>query len=135
MTPTFFHDQPHGLAPVPCLHLQRLSRTVGTPDILTDHAIEFVNSAEEEPFLLALHFRAPHARWLPVADEDWAPFESLDPALPHPDYPNLDVERVKRMTREYLASVKSVDRNVGRLLAALDASGHAEDTTRAFGYI
>ena len=103
-----------------------------TPDILTDHAIEFVNGVEEAPFLLALHFRAPHAPWLPVADEDWAPFESLDPALPHPDYPKLDVERVKRMTREYLASVKSVDRNVGRLLAALDASGHAENTIMIF---
>ena len=56
-----------------------------TPDILTDHAIEFIgetaNGNEQKPFLLALHFRAPHARWLPVADEDWTPFESLDPTL------------------------------------------------------
>ena len=107
-----------------------------TPDILTDHAIEFIgdttNGNEQKPFLLALHFRAPHARWLPVADEDWAPFESLDPTLPHPDYPNLDIERVKRMTREYLASVKSVDRNVGRLLTALEKRGHADNTVIVF---
>jgi len=107
-----------------------------TPDILTDHAIEFLNSASpdeaDKPFLLSLHFRAPHARWLPVADEDWAPFESLDPTLPHPDYSDLDTERVKRMTREYLASVKSVDRNVGRLLSALERGGHTEDTVIIF---
>lgn len=107
-----------------------------TPDILTDHAIEFLNSASpdeaDKPFLLSLHFRAPHARWLPVADEDWAPFESLDPTLPHPDNPNLDTERVKRMTREYLASVKSVDRNVGRILSALEEVGHTEDTLIIF---
>ncbi len=107
-----------------------------TPDILTDHAIEFLDSAAgegaERPFLLALHFRAPHARWLPVADEDWAPFETLDPTLPHPDYPKLDIERVKRMTREYLASVKSVDRNVGRLRAALDDRGQSDNTVIIF---
>lgn len=100
-----------------------------TTDILADHAIEFLEKRpEEKPFLLVLHFRAPHARWLPVAPEDWAPFESLDPTLPHPDYPGLDVERVKRMTREYLASVRGVDRNVGRLLGRLGDLGLAENT-------
>ena len=107
-----------------------------TPDILTDHAIEFIDGApngnEQKPFLLALHFRAPHTRWLPVADEDWAPFESLDPTLPHPDYPDLDIERVKRMTREYLASVKSIDRNVGRLRAVLEERGHTDNTVIVF---
>ena len=90
------------------------------PDILTDHAIAFVHQNQEKPFLLSLHYRAPHAPWLPVADEDWAPFKDLDPTIPHPDYPDLDVARVKRMMREYLASVASVDRNVGRLLDVLD---------------
>lgn len=89
------------------------------PDILTDDAIRFIQQDSDKPFMLSLHYRAPHARWLPVAPEDWAPFENLDPTLPHPDYPNLDVARVKKMTREYLASVASVDRNVGRLLKEL----------------
>ena len=99
-----------------------------TPDILTDHAIEFLRGVHDHPFLLALHFRAPHASWLPVAEEDWAPLESLDPTLPHSGYPKLDVERVKRMTREYLASVRSVDRNLGRLLRALDAMNLTANT-------
>jgi len=91
-----------------------------TTDILTDQALEFLSNApSDKPFCLSLHFRAPHTRWLPVADEDWAPFAELDPTIPNPDYPNLNVSRVKQMTREYLASVAGVDRNVGRILQLL----------------
>ena len=99
-----------------------------TPDILTDHAIEFLRTNRQVPFALAVHYRAPHARWLPVAEQDWSPFESLDPTIPSPDFPKLDVPRVKRMTREYLASVHSVDRNVGRVLDLLDELQLAENT-------
>ncbi len=99
-----------------------------TTDILTSDALEFLRRNKEEQFALAVHYRAPHARWLPVADEDWAPFDKLDPEPPHPDFPDLDTERVKRMTREYLASVKGVDRNVGRILALLDELGITQST-------
>ena len=103
-----------------------------TPDILTDHALEFIREHREHTFFLALHFRAPHARWLPVADEDWAPYEDLEPRIPNPDYPKLDVERVKRMTREYMASVSSVDRNLGRVLALLDELELRDETAVIF---
>jgi uncharacterized sulfatase len=39
---------------------------------------------------------------------------------------------VKSKTREYLGSVTSVDRNVGRLLAALDQNGMGADTIVVF---
>lgn len=97
------------------------------PDILVDEAIRVIRG-NGRPFALSLHFRAPHAPWLPVADEDWAPFANLDPQIPNPEYPKLDVARVKRVTREYLASVHSVDRNVGRLLDELDRLELARDT-------
>ncbi len=103
-----------------------------TTDILTDHALEFLEKKRESPFFLAVHYRAPHTRWLPVAPEDWAPFESMDPELPHPDYPGLDVERAKRMMREYLASTRGVDRNVGRILAKLDELELSDDTIVVF---
>ena len=99
-----------------------------TTDILTDHALEFIRANQEDPFLLCLHYRAPHAPWLPVAEEDWAPYEDLDPEIPNPDYPDLNVPRVKKMMREYLASVRGVDRNLGRMLALLDELGLEEDT-------
>ena len=105
-----------------------------TVDILTDDAIEYLDGQKEagSPFLLCLHYRSPHAKWLPVAPEDWAPFEKMDPVLAHPDYPGLDTKRAKRMMREYLASVKGVDRNVGRVLAKLDEIGQKENTVVIF---
>lgn len=115
-----------------------------TPDILTDEAVRFIRGQDgERPFLLNVHYWAPHANtanrtpdgdrtWLPLSDADWKPFRGLDPILPQADYPRLDVARAKRMMREYLASVASVDRNVGRVLDALDQTGMAEDTIVVF---
>ena len=104
-----------------------------TTDILTDHAIEFIKEQpDDKPFLLVVHYRAPHARWLPVAPEDWAPFEKLEPKLPHPDYAGLDVPKVERMTREYLASVRGVDRNVGRIMTTLDKGRLDKNTVVIF---
>ena len=103
-----------------------------TADILTDHAIDFIRRNQQGPFLLSLHFRAPHARWLPVRDEDWRPYRDLDPRIPNPNFPQLDVLRVKRMTRKYMASVSSVDRNLGRLLDVIDAAGLKDNTVVIF---
>ncbi len=114
-----------------------------TPDILTDFAIEFVQRGGSEPFLLSLHYWAPHTNtenrtpdgdrtWLPLRDEDWNPFKGLDPVLPHPNYPKLDIPRLVRMTREYCASISSVDRNVGRLMGALSEIGVEEQTVVIF---
>jgi arylsulfatase A-like enzyme len=94
-----------------------------TTDILTDRALGFLERNKGRTFHLSIHFRAPHAPWLPVRDEDWAPFDGIDPKVPNPDYPKLDIPRVKKMTREYLASVRGVDRNVGRVLKRLDELG------------
>lgn len=103
-----------------------------TVDLVTDAALEFIRSHRHGPFLLSLHYREPHARWLPTREEDWAPYRDLDPTLPQPDFPGLDVERVKRMTREYYASVSAVDRNLGRVLDLLDSLGIAENTIVIF---
>jgi uncharacterized sulfatase len=90
-------------------------------DVVTDHALTFLTHARhQQPFLLSVHFREPHSAWLPTRDEDWAPFKDLNPTLPEPEFPRLDVPKVERMTREYYASVASVDRNIGRLLSALE---------------
>ena len=115
-----------------------------TPDILTDEAIRIVRAeAGRKPFLLSLHFWAPHANtanrtpdgdrtWLPLSEADWSPFRDLHVSLPQPGYPGLDAPRARRMLAEYLGSVASVDRNVGRLLAALDDAGIAGETVVIF---
>ena len=103
-----------------------------TYDILTDDALRFIDRNRDRAFLLCLHYRAPHTAWLPQPDSDRKPFENLDPKIPNPDFPNLDVERVKRMTRDYLGSVKGIDRNVGRVLKHLDQLQLAENTIVVF---
>ena len=103
-----------------------------TIDILTDRAIGFLEEHAAGPFALSVHYRAPHAAWLPVADEDWAPYAELDPALPEPDFPKLDVAKAKKNTREYLAAVSSIDRNVARLLNTLEQLELDENTVVVF---
>lgn len=100
------------------------------PDLLTDNALQFIDQNRSRPFALLLHFRAPHLPYGPVPDEDAAPFAPLDPAIP--DYPGLNSAQVKRWTRDYYASIHSVDRNFGRLLARLDESGLARRTIILF---
>jgi uncharacterized sulfatase len=114
-----------------------------TPDILTNFAVDFIRRKKDSPFVLSLHFWAPHANtenrtpdgdrtWLPLSDSDWGRFKNSDPTLPHADYPKLDVPRAKRMMREYLASVASVDRNLGRVLSLLDELGIGQNTVVIF---
>ena len=103
-----------------------------TTDILTDHAMQFIKDNKDRNFLLCLNTRAPHGAWLPVAEEDWAPFEHMDPILPNPAYPDLDTERVKKEMREYLASTRGVDRNLGRIISLLDELELTDNTIIIF---
>lgn len=103
-----------------------------TTDILTEHAMAFIRDNASGPFLLSLHYRAPHSVWLPVAEEDWTPYQNIAIRLPNPSYPDLDTERVSRMMKEYLASTSGVDRNVGRLLQLLDELALSENTIIIF---
>ncbi len=101
-----------------------------TVDILTDHALKFIRGNSGNRWALSLHYRAPHAAYLPVADEVWDRFKNLDVTLT--DYPDLDVTMMTRVMREYLASIADVDRNVGRLLNLLDETGLAQNTLVVF---
>lgn len=100
------------------------------PDLLTDNAIDFVKKNQDRPFALMLNFRAPHAPYAPTPAADSAPFKDLDPTVPN--FPGLNVKRTKQLTREYYASVHSVDRNLGRLLALLDELGLRDNTIVIF---
>jgi uncharacterized sulfatase len=100
------------------------------PDLLVSEGIGFVEANRDRPFLLSIHFRAPHAPYAPVPEEDSAPYRDLDPTIP--DVAGLPRARVKTLTRQYYASVGSVDRNVGRLLDRLDSLGLSQRTIVVF---
>lgn len=103
-----------------------------TTDILTDDAIAFIKNNKSRPFMLCLNYRAPHSKWLPVAPEDWKPYNALNPVIPNPNYPALDKEKVKSKMREYLASTTGVDRNVGKILDLLNHLNLANNTIVIF---
>jgi uncharacterized sulfatase len=100
------------------------------PDLLVDEGLKFIEGNRQRPFLLSIHFRAPHTPYGPVPVADSAPYRTLDPAIP--DVPGLPRDRVKQLYREYYASVSSVDRNVGRLLEKLDEWSLTERTVVIF---
>ena len=101
-------------------------------DLLTDDALKFLQREPGQPFALSVHFREPHAPYAPVPDSEQRAFAGLDPQVPNPDFPKLDTARVKKLTREYLASVAAVDRNVGRLLDELDRLKLSDNTLVIF---
>ncbi len=109
----------------------KLTATKGPlPDVLTDDAIRFLRDNAARPFALCLHFRAPHLPYGPVPKEDSALYQDLDPAVP--SLPGLDTAALKRTTREYYASISSVDRNLGRLLKELDDLKLSDNTLVVF---
>ncbi|MHC4648930.1 MAG: sulfatase-like hydrolase/transferase, partial [Planctomycetota bacterium] len=114
-----------------------------TPDILTDYAVDFIRRKKGGPFMLSLHYWAPHAStvsrapdrghtWLPLSQADYARFEKMKLRIPDPDYPKLNVPLVERMMREYLGSVASVDRNLARILDLLDELKLTDNTVVIF---
>lgn len=98
-------------------------------DDLTGHAIDFIrdHAHERRPFLCYLAFNTPHSP-MDVPDEDWARFRDAPIDLRGPRGQEEDIA----FTRAALAMVENLDRNVGRLLAAVAAAGVADDTILVF---
>lgn len=101
-------------------------------DILTDKALEFISKHQNKPFALCVHYREPHAPYVPQPENDAAIFRKLDIRPPDPDIPNLNVALVTKALRGYLGCVHAVDRNVGRLLGHLERLGLSDRTLVIF---
>ncbi len=118
-----------------------------TSDLLTNYAMSYISEMNPaktgKPFLLSLHYWAPHANisfpegmepkyegrsWLPLKSEDIAYWDTLSVKFPDPDFPNLDADLLTRMIREYHSSVHSVDRNIGRLVEFLKVNSLLQNT-------
>jgi len=106
------------------------------PDILTDDAIRFIEMHHSKPFALMLHLRAPHLPYgpVPAVDRDvyvdqqltvW-PSQEMDRdyieggAVPFRVGRAVTDRYVEERLRAYMSSVHSVDRNIGRLMKALE---------------
>ncbi len=85
-------------------------------DVFTDAAVRFIGERSEQPWFCYVPYNTPH--WPPqVADDLFEKYMAR----------GLDAK-----TAAALAMVENVDRNVGRLLAAVDQWGMAEETIVLF---
>ena len=84
-------------------------------DVFTDRAIDFVAADRDAPFFLYLSYNAPHT---PLQ----APAETIR------KYSHVKDEQRRR----YLAMIDSLDHNVGRIVAALQAAGRWDNTLTFF---
>ena len=84
-------------------------------DVLADEAVAFIERSKDEPFFVYLAFTAPHN-----------PLQA-----PKTIYDRLSHIKDER-TRVYYAMIESMDAAVGRVLAALDRAGVADNTIIVF---
>jgi arylsulfatase A-like enzyme len=118
------------------------------PDAQTDMAIDYVNAhaKDEKPFCLALSVGTPHDPWAVenVPKDDLDHFKDVKFPLPanyskdHDPYGDawsrgsLDPNIIEDQKRIYYAMTANLDRNLGRLMQALDKAGIADDTILVF---
>ncbi|MEM7491950.1 MAG: sulfatase [Pseudomonadota bacterium] len=121
----------------------------GLPDtIATNHLINFLLSEPTGPFFCAAGFARPHLPWHPpqkyfdLYDREHLslPFVRQDDLDDVPEIPRGWVEQTRdhelvlehgqwrAAVHAYLASISYVDHQIGRLLAALEASGVKDQT-------
>jgi len=97
------------------------------PDVQTDLAIEFIEANKEKPFSLFMSFGPPHNPYPLVPEEYVDLYEGVD-LVARPNVAQEDEDRL----RDYYAAVSSIDVNIGRLSAALEGAGVADNTIFVF---
>ena len=100
-------------------------------DILADRAIDFIEKRGDQPFFLYLSIYLPHLPWKAVPDEDRAHYKGKKLSVPdlsqHPEA-TVSENELRELTRSYYANITCADRNIGRVLAALDSHELTKDT-------
>jgi len=111
-------------------------------DLFTEESIRFVASGDERPFFLYLNYTVPHAE-LRVPDDsldpfggrfDETPFENpeADARPTGPDGPSLGYRSQPAPKAAFAGMITRLDRDVGRLIDALDEAGRGESTLVLF---
>jgi arylsulfatase A-like enzyme len=99
---------------------QEVQRTGYMTDLLSEKAVQFVKRHKGKPFLLSLHYTAPHWPWETREDSDESKRIS--------NIAHLDGGSVQT----YLTMIRQMDEGIGRVLAALEDIGAAENTFIVF---
>jgi arylsulfatase A-like enzyme len=128
---------------------QRYDEANFVDHVVASWAIKQLESKQAKPFFLSVGFYRPHvpffppvrvydglkeARLPPVKEDDWSDLSEAarkltlsNEKIPTHDWMKGD-GRWQKAVRAYLACVRWTDEQVGRVLAALDAGPHADNT-------
>jgi arylsulfatase A-like enzyme len=87
------------------------------PDVLTDHAVDFMDDNKADPFFLYLSHNAPHSP-LQARSDIYAKYASRNDLRPK--------------ERTFAAIVESIDQSVGKIMEKLDDLGLADNTLLVF---
>ena len=90
-------------------------------DLLSERAVQFVRAQQNKPFLLSLHYTAPHWPWL--TRDDAAESKRINGAIAHIDGGNIAT---------YQRMIHHMDEGIGQLMAALKETGADENTLIVF---
>lgn len=94
-----------------------------TQDLFTGRALEFVKEDASRPFFLFLSYTLPHWSDYPLKSDE-SQIVPSDAPYSGEDWPQVE--------KNYAAMVTMLDRDVGRLMAALAESGQADRTLVLF---
>jgi arylsulfatase A-like enzyme len=101
---------------------QESQRTGYLTDLISDHAVRFIDRQKVgAPFLLSVHYTAPHWPWETRSDE--AESKRIGNAIHHIDGGSVEA---------YRTMIRHMDEGIGRIRAALTAAGLAENTLTVF---
>jgi arylsulfatase A-like enzyme len=92
-------------------------------DLITDRAVQVIerHARRHAPFLLSVHYTAPHWPWETRDDE--AESRRIGSAIHHVDGGSVET---------YRTMIRHMDEGIGRILDALDGTGAAADTVVVF---
>ena len=97
------------------------------PDSATKLAVDFIEKNAAKPFCLYLSWGAPH----PAYDPPKKYADMYDPAKLK-QRPNVRDDSFRETLGLYYGAITALDDNIGRLMAALEKAGVAEDTIICF---
>lgn len=97
-----------------------------TSNIFVEHAKQFLSKHKDKKFALTLTFREPQRPWHAVPQEDLDAVAHIDPDVPI--MPGVDIDWLKKMTKNNYAAIHALDRAVGEILNELDRLGLADKT-------
>lgn len=110
---------------------------VKSTEIIVDEAINFIREHKDQPFYVDVWTLLPHAP-IHVTPEQIAEYKDIEPNAKDPAFgPWMqkylgDAKNLKSMMQTYCAALTEIDTQLGRLFAALDQMGLADNTIIIF---